>query len=137
MNHSTIWSFGTRKSEYVKEIWSNQIQEIGNSNTVFIHNSITNYINLKKNRSVFQSPVSVFLLPKVPKKILNTFKITLLNNYYKKNGSPPKGDQSLDKVNIPRNLSTSSRYVAIPQYQGNWKIQFQAGNCTYNIQSHS
>ena len=53
MNHSTIWSFETRKLRSAKEIQSDQIQEIRNNNTVFIHNFAINYINLKKTRGVF------------------------------------------------------------------------------------
>ena len=71
------------------------------------------------NQRCFQCPISFFLLPKFPKKVLNTFEITLLNNYYKNNGFPPKGDQILKKANIAKNISTYSRYRAIPQYHGN------------------
>ena len=80
-----------------------------------------------------QSPISVFLLPKVP----NTFEITFLTNYYKKNRFPPKGGQNINKANILRNLSTSFKYIEISQYYGNYKIQCQDRHCTYDLQSHS
>ena len=50
---------------HVEEIQSDKWQEMWNNNTVLIQSLARNYINLMKNRGVFQSLVPIFPSPKV------------------------------------------------------------------------
>ena len=59
-----------------------------------------------------------------------------LNNYYNQRNSPLKGIKT-NKAHILRNLSKSSKFIAAPQYRGNWQIQCQLEHYTYDIQAHS